>query len=372
MKILQSCGSRSWGGLEMQALSTCVELRKRRHDVNLLCLPRSPLLREANTVGVPTVGLLGEDKNALATIKDLSRLLRSYDYDVVHTHLSHDLWWIVPAMKLSSSGAGLFLTKHMASGIKKHDPLHRILYGRLQGTFAISNYIKKSVLDTCPVDESTVHVLPPGISLEEFDPGLYDKSEVRDELGIPGSVVLIGMIGRMSPGKGHEEFLNAAKVLLETSGLNLKFLVIGGASSGEERYEARIREMAIELGLTGALSFTGFRKDVARLLSSIDVLAFPSHEESFGVTLVEAMAMKISVVASESAGVLDIVVGDETGLFSRPKDFRSLAGGILKLASNPQMRQLCGEAGRMRVEHFFSLKGMTDKLEGYYAQYRKS
>ncbi len=372
MKILQSCGSRSWGGLEMQALSTSVELRKRRHDVSLLCLPRSPLLREASAAGVPTISLLGEDKNAFAIIKDLSGLLRSYEYDVIHTHLSHDLWWIVPAMKLAGSNAELFLTKHMASGVKKTDPLHRFLYGRLQATFAISNYIRKSVLDTCPVDDSTVHVLPPGVSLEEFNPDLYDKSEVRAELGIPENAVLVGMIGRMSPGKGHEEFLNAAKSIKEFSGVNLRFLVVGGASYGEETYERTIKEMSADLGLTGTLTFTGFRKDIARILSSLDILAFPSHEESFGVTLIEAMAMKLPAVASESAGVLDIVLGNETGLFCRPKDFRSLADGILKLASDPLMRQLYGEAGRLRAGQFFSVQRMTEKLEGYYAEYRKS
>lgn len=368
MKILQSCGSRSWGGLEMQALMTSVELRKRGHDVNLLCLPRSSLLREANAAGIPAVGLLGEDKNAFSTIKDLSKLLRSYDYDIIHTHLSHDLWWIVPAMKLSSCEAKLFLTKHMASGVKKTDPLHRFLYARLQGTFAISNYIRKSVLDTCPVPEASVRVLPPGISLHEFSPDVYDKSEVRNEFGIPENAVLVGMVGRMSPGKGHEEFLSAAKKLLESSGLNLRFLVVGAASYGEEYYEERIRFMAQELGLTDALVFTGFRKDIPRLLSSLDILAFPSHEESFGLALIEGMAMELPVVASKSAGVLDIVVENKTGLFSTPKDSESLAEGISKLAWNPPMRQSFGTAGRKRVQHLFSLQAVAEKLEGYYSE----
>ena len=368
MKILQSCGSRSWGGLEMQSLLISRELQRRGHDVSLLCMPRTTLLKEAYAADVPAVGLLRDDRQAFGTIKDLSKLLKSYNYDVVHTHLSHDLWWLVPALKLSSSNAKLFLTKHMASGVKKTDPMHRFLYGRLDCTFAISNYIKRSVINTCPVPEAEVHVLPPGISLEVFDPSSHNKSEVRGELGIPENVVLVGMAGRMTPGKGHEEFLKAAKDLIGSSGLNLRFLIIGSASYGEEAYETKIRELADELDLSKAVQFTGFRKDIPRLLSALDILAFPSHEESFGLALLEAMAMKLPVVASGNAGVLDIVVDGETGTLVRPKDYKSLADGIMGLARDPEIREQYGSAGRKLVEKSFSIQSVVERLEKYYSE----
>ncbi len=370
MKILQSCGSRSWGGLEMQALLTSVELRKRGHDVNLLCPPRSTLLREANAAGVPAVSILAEDKNAFITVKDLSALIKSYNYDVVHTHLSHDLWWIVPAMKLAGSDARLFLTKHMASGVRKTDPLHRLLYGRLQATFAISNYIRKSVIDTCPVPESRVHVLHPGISLQIFNPELYSKSHVRGELGIPENVVVVGMAGRMTPGKGHEEYLKAARMLLETSDLKFQFMVAGRASHSEEAYEAKIRSVSEELGLADAVRFIGFVENVPRFLSALDILVFPSHEESFGLGLTEAMAMKLPVAASGNAGVLDIVVDGETGILFPPKNYSLLADAVMSLAADPGKRERYGNAGRERVEKYFSMESLVEKLEQCYLKGR--
>ena len=351
----------------MQALLVSRELQRRGHDVSLLCVPRSRILKEAYAADVPAVGLLGDDKQALGTIKDLSKFMKSYNFDVVHTHLSHDLWWLVPALKLSSSKAKLFLTKHMASGVKKTDPLHRFLYGRLQGTFAISDYIKTSVLNTCPVPESDVHILPPGISLDTFDPSLYKKSEVRSELGIPENVIMVGMVGRMSPGKGHEEFLRAAKTLMESSSLNLQFMVVGSASYDEESYETKIRGLADELDLGKVVQFTGFRKDIPRLLSALDILAFPSHEESFGLALLEAMAMKLPVVASGNAGVLDIVVDGETGTLAPPKNYQSLSEGISRLVHDPLLRRKYGEAGRKRVEESFSIESVVKKLEVFYS-----
>ncbi len=368
MKILQSCGSRSWGGLEMQALLVTRELLRRGHEVSLLCVPRTTLLKEAYAAGVPSVGLLGKDKQAISTIRDLSRLLKGYNYDVVHTHLSHDLWWLVPAMRLSASHAKLFLTKHVASGVKKMDPLHRFLYGRLQGTFAISNYIKESVVNTCPVNENEVHVVPPGISLDEFNPDLYEKDVVRRELGISGKTIVVGMVGRMSPGKGHEEFLKAAQKIIAESDLDFRFIIVGEASYGESEYELRIRNMISELGIDQKVQLTGFRKDIAGLMSAFDVLAFPSHEESFGVTLTEAMAMKVPVVASGNAGVVDIVVDNETGILFQPRDYQALAGGIMRLALDARTRRKFGDAGRKRVEKLFSLRSVVNELEGYYSK----
>lgn len=351
----------------MQALMTSVELKKRGHDVELLCLQRSTLLREANAAGIPAVGLLGEDKNAFGTIKDLTGLLRNYNYDIVHTHLSHDLWWIVPALKLSSSPAKLFLTKHMASGVKKTDPMHRFLYGRLQGTFAISNYIRQSVINTCPVPEKDVHVLPPGIPPEIFDPATQDKSAARSEFGIPENAITVGMVGRMTPGKGHEEFMKAARKLLDESKMKFFFLIAGTASHGEDAYETRIRSLASDMGLVDSVVFTGFVQDVPRFLSALDIFAFPSHEESFGLGLTEAMAMKLPAVASRSAGVLDIVVDGETGLLFEPKNASALAGAIAALAGNPERRAQLGEAGRLRVEELFSIRSVIGRLEEAYS-----
>ncbi len=173
------------------------------------------------------------------------------------------------------------------------------------------------------------------------------------------------MVGRMSPGKGHEEFLKAAQKIAATSEMNFRFLIIGGASYGESDYELKIKGL-VELDLDSVVQLTGFLKDIPRIMSVLDILAFPSHEESFGLTSTEAMAMKLPVVASGNAGVLDIVVDGETGILVPPKDYQALADGIMKLASDPSLRKKFGEAGRKRVEEMFSIQAVVEKLENFY------
>jgi glycosyltransferase involved in cell wall biosynthesis len=255
----------------------------------------------------------------------------------------------------------------MASGVQKKDPFHRYLYNRIDLIFAISNYVLQSVLNTCPVPPDKVTLLHNAISLDKYDPSLYDKVEIRKELQIDLEPLVIGFVGRFTPGKGHEEFLLAAKRVKEMTPHPVKFLLVGSASYKENHYFTHIRCMADKLLSPEDIIFTGFRIDIPRMMKAMDILVFPSHEESFGNVLLEAMAMKIPIIASHSGGVPDIVIDGQTGILTPPKEFKSLANQILHLIQSPQLRVKLQENGRQRVEKYFNFDSYMDSLLLHYA-----
>jgi glycosyltransferase involved in cell wall biosynthesis len=367
IKIIISCGSYSWGGLEITALESALKLSSLGHQTKLACAKSSKLEAEAKSNGVHTFPVFSNDIGLIASVLKLRNIINEIKPDVIHTHLSHDLWVIVPALRLSRSKAKLFLTKHMASGVSKNDFFHRYLYKRVNKIFAVSNYIKASVLSTCPVAEDSVIVLPDGIDLQKFNPRNYNKPQIKKQIKLPDNKVIVGILGRMTPGKGHEEFLNAAKIINEAYPGKVFYLVVGSASFGEDEYEKKIRTLANELNLKNIL-FSGFRADTTEMLSAMDILAFPSHNESFGITLLEAMAMKLPVAASGNAGVLDIVVNNETGLLVEPKNHAELAQAIVKLINDPVLRETLGKAGRKRAEDKFDFNDIINKIVGRYFQ----
>ncbi|MBN1997520.1 glycosyltransferase family 4 protein [candidate division KSB1 bacterium] len=368
MKIIQSCGSDSWGGLEMQTLKIAVALQKKGHDVKILCQRGSKLAQEAVEEGVTVNPIHFKGLAMLASIKKLIFLFKNWKPDVIHTHLSHDLWMLVPALIFTGSKAKLFMTKRMASGVKKKDILHRILYGRISTVFAISNYIRQSVLNTCPVTKDKVCLMHNGISLERFNPSQYDRNEVKKEFDIKDDVKIIGMIGRFTPGKGHEQFLQAAKLIKKSYSLPVKFFIVGGASYGEDDYKHYIERLASQLLAPQDYLFTGFRTDIGRIMSALDILAFPSHEESLGNILLEAMAMKVPIVASNGGGVPDIIINGECGLLAQSKSAEELAAGLLKLLTNAELCGRFSAQGRIRVERFFNFDRYITSLESYYLQ----
>lgn len=350
------------------ALKISLLLKEKGHEIHVICPKNSEL--EKNTVkhGIRTIPLWNREKSVLLPAQKLKKLVRSEKYNVVHTHLSHDLWTIVPALNLSRSPAKLFLSKHMGSGVSKKDIFHKYLYNRVNHIFAVSDYVKQRVIETCPVDESKVSILYPGLNLENYNPKIHDKKEIRNEFSIDDRSIVIGMAGRMSPGKGHEEFLKAAKILKDEYGRRLKFLVAGSASYGENNYEKEILELASRLNINDITLFTGYRNDIPRMMAVFDIFVFPSHEESFGIALTEAMAMELPVIASNNAGIKDIVIDKETGLLVPPKNPVQLAEAIKTLVENTNLRETFGKAGRKRAVEIFNAEDELNKLDEYYAE----
>lgn len=354
----------------MITLETALMLSK-THNVIMVSSKDSKLKNEAEKKHLVTAGIL--EKN-LGSVSKLKKIIKDFNPGVIHTHLSHDLWTIVPALKIANSGAKLFLTKHMGSGVSKKDLFHRYLYKRVNAVFAISNYIRESVIDTCPVKPEKVRILHDGIIPDKFNKTLYNISEIKRNNNIPEKRLVIGIVGRITPGKGHEQFLESAKIIKDTFSTqkNSKpaagetrlpfFLIVGTSGKGEEKYETDIKQMAENLGLSRDILFTGFKQDIPEMLAVIDILAFPSYLESFGITLLEAMAMEVPVAASNNAGIVDIVLDGQTGFLVPVKDSVILADALIKLIDNPELRKYFGTEGRKRVLQNFDMKVIITKL----------
>lgn len=367
LNVLFSCGSRSWGGLEIITLQTALKLAERGAEVNMLCLPGSKLEEQAVNSGIHTIPISGKKSTVLSSILKLKKLLKNSDVDIIHTHLSHDLWILSPALRYSRSKTKLFLTKHMESGVEKKDMLHRYLYKKVNAIFAISSFIKQNVISTCPVAPDIVYLIPDGIDLGKFDAAKIDKNAVRGSLGIPPGKLLIGMAGRMTPGKGHEEFLESAAILNSGYPEKLHFCIIGGASLGEDDYEADIRRLADKLKI-GNITFTGQTDEPARLIGGLDILSFPSHNESFGLVLIEAMALNVPAAASGKSGVLDIITDNETGLLFEPRNAQSQSEALARLIESSELRRKLASAARKNVEEKFDLEVITSKLLEFYSR----
>lgn len=365
MKVLYSCLTKSWGGLEMASVQDAEELLKRGLSVDFLCIHGSRVEAEVENKEIKCIALKTTGYFHPFQIKKFSNLIKERDYELVHTHLSRDLWLLSPSLKLSGLNIPLILTKHVGSFVVKKDFLHRWLYKRVNFILTISKEIEKNVLETCPVTKDKVLLHYNGINIEKFDPVNVDKTEVRKEFGIADNEVLIGMLARLSPGKGHEEFLYASKKLTEIYD-NLRFLIVGDPSFGENDYAGKIKKLSENYGLNNKVVFAGFRSDIPCVLAALDVFAFPSHSEAFGNALVEAMAMGKPSVATKYGGVLDIVVDGVTGYLFNRRDGDDLADKLMLLIDSPEKRTELGRAAREHVVENFASENQIQKLIEFY------
>lgn len=365
MRILMSCLSRSWGGMEMFVLTLTEQLLKRNYECSIVCFPGSKIHLQSEKLGIPVIALKAKSYFHPGVILKVESLLRKEKFDVIHSHYSKDLWTLVPALNISKIKTPLVLTKQMGSFIVKKDFLHKKLYDRVNKATAISTVIKNNLINTCPLDESKVTIIYNAVDTTKFDPQKVDRNKIRNEFNINDNEIVIGMSARFTGGKGHEELLKAAVELKEEFN-NLKFLLVGEPSRGENTYGKKIRDMVDELKLNDDVIFTGFRTDMPEIYSAMDIFAFPSHSEAFGIALTEAMAMERACVASNSEGILDIIEDGKNGLFFENKNYVSLKEKLEHLITSISEREQLGKEARKTVIEKFELQKITDDFVKLY------
>ncbi|MDZ7269997.1 MAG: glycosyltransferase family 4 protein [candidate division KSB1 bacterium] len=361
LRVLQVCSSPSWGGMEMQVATFSALLRRRGHEVSVACARGTPLYRELTRLGFAPHHFRPRGYLDPAAIVRLAQLLRAQHVQVIHCHYSRDLWTVVPAARLAGR-VPTVLIKHVGTMRPKRDPAHRWLYGHVAQVWAISRVIRENLIATHPIAPERVAVVHQGVDLARFRVPPQERARVRGQFGFAENALVVGTIGRLEPGKGHLEFLHMAAEVARQVPQSV-FLVVGGTTRGEEFRAEPIYRLAAELNLGPRLVFAGFRQDIPSVLAAMDVFAFPSRAEAFGLVVIEAMAAGVPVISTASDGVLDIVVDGESGLLVPPQDVASLTKAVVRLLTDAELRHRLGRAGRQRVKRLFTVERMAAQVE---------
>lgn len=364
LKILKMCSSRSWGGMELNMVLTCEKLRARGHQVFPVCYPASAIYQRLMQAGFVPMGCKTSSYLHPFVIRDLVRFLGQTRVDVIQSDYSRDLWTLVPANQMAQK-VPLVLIKHIGTQAPKTDPIHRWIYRHVDYIIAISEVIRKNIVETHPLTADKVGIIHHGVDFNRFRFSAALRELSRKKLKIEPDELLIGIIGRLQVAKGYLEFLAMAEQVAARY-KNTKFILIGEASRGEEAQANAILARATELGLGNRLLVTGYRDDVPELLAAMDLFVFPSYAEAFGLVLIEAMSMKVPVISSNCDGVLDIVLPDQTGILVSPRNIPKLTQAVEVLLTDREKRTAMGKAGFERAQTCFSEERMIDQIETLY------
>jgi len=213
---------------------------------------------------------------------------------------------------------------------------------------------------------SKVKVIYNGVDIDEFSPGI-DGNKIRDEFGISREAILIGLVGRIGEGKGHNYFLQAVQ-LVNQHCLNCRFMIVGDAIFNEGlSWKSSLIKLSEDLGISSCVTFTGYRSDIPLIMGSLDILTLATEAEPFGRVIIEAMATGKPVIATHAGGVPEIVLDGKTGILVPPRDSYAMAEAMLTLIRDFRLRRTMGELGRERAEKVFSIKTMIKYIEELYS-----
>jgi len=246
----------------------------------------------------------------------------------------------------------LVFYQEMQFGISKRDIFHTWMYARLSRWITLTKKMQQEVLEHTRMNAERISVIPIGTDMDRFDPSRYDQRITRRQFDIPQEKRVIGVLGRLDPQKGQEEFIRAIPMLLEHHP-DVHFVIAGDETQGQFGFKKKLQDLSAELGVSDKIQFLPFTNAVPEFMSAIDLFILPSHTETFGFVLVEALAMGKAIVATRSGGVPEIITDGATGLLVPPRDVSALAGAIMRVLND---HQLCSA---------FSLAARADALKRF-------
>ena len=210
----------------------------------------------------------------------------------------------------------------------------------------------------------TVNVIPNGIENNKiFNPELYDRDKERKILGIDRDDLAIFFIGRLSEEKNPDVFIEVAERILKYKKIkNVKFFIIGDGV-----LRAQIEKLLDVVGNEN-IKFLGYHTDIPRYLSAADVFVLPSSIEGFPLSVLEAMAMKVAVVASDVGAVSQIIQSGNNGLVVAAASVNEITDAIVRLKKNDYLLYRIKSTARISVEEKYSSSVMGD---GYRKVYRE-
>jgi glycosyltransferase involved in cell wall biosynthesis len=295
------------------------------------------------------------------TILWLRRLIKSGDFDFVHCHQysPYTYGWFAHW----GTGAKVVFTEHGRFHPDQHRKKARLINPIIALTshrlVAISAATREALIEYEYMPASKIAVIYNGITPLTVEEDR--KQELLTELGIQPGEVVIGTVARLDSVKNQPMMLQTTRALID-QGYKVRLLLVG---DGLERENLEV--ITQQLNLNNAVIFTGFQSKPAEYLSLMDIFLLPSFTEGTSMTLLEAMSLGISTVATRVGGTPEIAEDKETGFLIESNDLDAFTKAIKNLLDQPEERKKMGSAAKARFEDEFSVEQMVDQYQRCYS-----
>jgi glycosyltransferase involved in cell wall biosynthesis len=358
------------GGAEKVVRSLALGLPRHGFDTQVLCL-HGPGEEgaELSRLGAAVHSGFSMGRFDPASLFRLARFMRGGEGAILFALDHHDAIFL---------GA---LASHLAGIRHRVLSVHSTGLWAKGGTFSFSDRLVLSLYDRV-VALATLHgdylskserigrerivVINNGIDTQRFRPipSAARRRSLREEYGIPAETFVVVIVAALRPEKNHEMLLRAA-ARMDHQGSDAVFLIVG-----EGKEAGKLQTLVNELRATKAVRFMGLRKDIPDILALSDASVLCSYPvvETFPLSVLEAMACGVPVVATPVGSIPEMITDGVEGIFVSPGDVAALSEALGSLEGDPRKRARMGEAGRRRVEENFTeghmVRGYAELFRG--------
>lgn len=359
-KILYSSSKPSLsGGGQKSLLLLFKHLDRARFNPILLCPAEGDLSAAARSMDIKTLIM---DVPALVRlnvfiIMKLFRLIKNERIDMIHTDGPRHTFYL----GIAAYCARLPLIWHVRVSTPEPYLYERLLYSLSTRIISVSHAAARR-FKHMPEFKNKVSVIHTAVDLDEYH--LMDDSLA---VGIR-TAPRIGIIGRIEPEKGTEDFIKAAAIVLKKHP-SVRYLIAGEGNSSFINY---LKNSVLSLSISDKIEFVGYQKEVRPFIAGLSILVNASKfigktgGEGLPRVVIEAMSLGKPVVATDVGGNSEAVVNGQTGIIVPPDDSSALAQAIMTLLSNVERMKMMGRKGRERVVKCFEIRSQARTIESLY------
>lgn len=341
-----------------KAIQTLHQLR-----VTVYSVPDSPIWNAATQAGVP--------------VKETQRGHKYFDWfrayhiakqfrrDQITTCIfrdTHDMDTLARAKRSTRQPFRLVYHQAMQLGLAKKDFLHTRRFKAIDAWIALLPYLKKQVAEMTHYPAERVHVVPLGIDATRLRCSEHLRSQARAHFGLEDRAFVVGLMGRLDPLKGQHTAIESL-AQLRSRGSEAQLLLMGDATLHEgNTYHQRIHELIQTHQLGDAVKLAPGHGDVALFYHAIDAFALCSAGETFGNVTIEAMAMGLPIIGTNTSGTPEILEQGHCGALIPPHDAMALAAVIHQFQCDSNLRVRLGNRARERFNQCYTLQHSVAQL----------
>jgi len=360
MNILQVLPELNVGGVERGTLDLAKHLVKAGHKA-VVVSNGGALVADLQALGAVHYQLPVNAKNIVSMVRavpQLARIIEQEKIDIVHARSRVPAW--IAWFACRRTRRVLITTCH---GYYTHHLFSSVM-GWGKKVIVLSNVIARHMIEDFGVPRERIRLIPRSVDMDKYKYKPVDTQK-RAEFNI-------GIIGRLTPLKGHLCFIKAmARVAQEI--LSIRIWIVGDAPSSKDAYKEHLRVLVKRLGLWDCTQFLGTQKNIPEIMSHLDLLVLSTTtQEAFGRVIIEAQAAGVPVVATSVGGVVDIIESGVNGMLVPPADPQAMADACVTLLRDREMAAEFSREAYKKVQEKYTLELMVKNTMDVYEEALRS
>ncbi|MEK2688618.1 glycosyltransferase family 4 protein [Bdellovibrio sp. GT3] len=375
IRLLHVIHSYSWGGLELYSTELICKLQKTSVEQWVLCFEDSRIIKELRAAGVRVLPVSQAKLSKLAKAKLIRKAMREHEITHLHSHTRLDMWSSCLARWFNQDVRHIY--NLYMNALPKRDFVHRALFKRVDALCSSSEDILKDVKKNFPIDPKKLKLIRYGRDTEKFIPHPEKRDAIRAQYGVQADQMVVGTLCRIDAQKGVRELAEALDYLSDEELKKVQIWIIGDRTivghneSGETTYEEEsqalyewIQSRSSSGRLQGHLQQIPFQREYIPYIDALDVFSLASYNETYSLSVIDAMMMGKAVIGTNAGGTPEQVGGTERGILAEPRSGQALADCIRYYLKNPDKAKKHGDKGRDWALHNHNwpntLKHFTD------------